>query len=80
MDHFDFEILQGDRKIAARSERLADARLIWPKIIELARSVGEAGDRIRVINGAGEVTVRMGVKAARLMAENPAAIQKMTRQ
>jgi len=80
VERYDFEILKGDRKIAARMVALADARSMWPSVVAFARDFGQPGDRIRVTNQAGEVTVRIGVAAARLMGEDHAAEREMTCQ
>ena len=69
MERYDLEVLKGDGQIAARSVALADARAVWLQISDFARNFGKQGDRIRVINAAGEVTISIGVAAARMMAE-----------
>ena len=71
MEVYDFEVLRGDELIAsARSIAISEPRAAWPKVLELAANVGDAGCRILVRNQAREAVISIGVNAAREMAGN----------
>src|SRR5271155_5213585 len=66
MTTYTLNVLKGDETIAAfQSVFLVNSRAIWPKVAELAWSVGEAGGQIRVTDQAGSVVVLVGVNSAR---------------
>ena len=66
MTTYNFNVLNGDETVAAiQSVILGNSRAIWPKVAELAWSVGEAGGQIRVTDQAGSVVVLVGVNSAR---------------
>jgi hypothetical protein len=66
MTTYNFNVLNGDETIAAlQSVVLVNSRAIWPKVAELAWSVGEAGGQIRVTDQAGSVVALVGVNSAR---------------
>ena len=66
MTTYNFNVLNGDETVAAiQSVILGNSQAIWPKVAELAWSVGEAGGQIRVTDQAGSVVVLVGVNSAR---------------
>ena len=66
MNTYNFNVLNRDETVAAiQSVILGNSRAIWPKVAELAWSVGEAGGQIRVTDQAGSVVVLVGVNSAR---------------
>jgi hypothetical protein len=66
MQHYDFVVLKDDETIAARkSIALSDLKAAWSHVTDLARTIGEPGSRIRVINPTGEVEILAGVTIAR---------------
>ena len=65
MNIYNFNVLNRDETVAAiQSVILGNSRAIWPKVAELAWSVGEAGGQIRVTDRAGSVVVLVGVNSA----------------
>jgi hypothetical protein len=66
MQRYDFEVLKGDRTIAAeRSIMLRNTRAAWPKIAELAKTVHTPGCFIRVKDQSGDTVILIGVASAR---------------
>jgi hypothetical protein len=66
MNTYNFNVLKRDETVAAiQSFSLGNSRAIWPKVAELAWSVGEVGGQIRVTDQAGSVVVLVGVNSAR---------------
>jgi protein-disulfide isomerase-like protein with CxxC motif len=65
VEHYDFEVLEGDKAIAAVwSVALQNPKAIWPRIADLAREVYAPGRKIRVTNQLGEMVILIGVAAA----------------
>lgn len=80
MNTYNFSVLNRDETVAAmQSVVVGNSRAIWPKVAELAWSVGEAGGQIRVTDQAGSVVVLAGVNSARRVSFSNAASGKSSR-
>jgi hypothetical protein len=61
-----FNVFNRDQTVAAnQSVIFSNARAVWPKVTELAWSIGESGGQIKVTDQAGQVVVLVGVNSAR---------------
>ena len=66
MGAYDFEVLKDGALIAAEQAiALPDASAAWPKIVELAKTFDEPGDKIRVRDEDGGIVILIGVAALR---------------
>jgi len=66
VEYFDFEVLCGEHLISSEtSVPLHSTRAAWPKIVEIARGLDQAGCRIRVREHAGDTVILIGAAAAR---------------
>jgi hypothetical protein len=62
-DRHDFEVLSGDGTIAAVQSIIVDRNVLWPRIVELAKSHA-LGCRIRVTDQSGAMVALVGVATA----------------
>ena len=61
-----FDVFNRDLTVAANQSFVcSNSRKVWPKVTELAWSVGETGGQIKVTDQAGRVVVLVGVNSAR---------------
>src|SRR5271167_3274869 len=75
MNTYNFNVLNRDQTVAAiQSVVLGNSGAIWPKVAELAWSVGEAGGQIRVTDPAGSVVALVGVNSARRVSRFSTAV------
>ena len=62
-DRHDFEVLSGDGTIAAAQSIIVDPKVLWPRIVELAKAHAR-GCRIRVTDQSGAMVALVGVATA----------------
>jgi hypothetical protein len=61
-----FNVFNRDQTIAAnQSVAFWNLQAVWPKVTELAWSIGESGGQIKVTDQSGRVVVLVGVNSAR---------------
>jgi hypothetical protein len=61
-----FDVFNRDQTVIANQFVIfSNSRAVWPKVTELAWSIGESGGQIKVTDQAGRVVVLVGVNSAR---------------
>ena len=74
MPRYTFEVCAGPVVLVRQAGiELADRNAVWDHIACLARSTGEAGARVTVRDGRGEIVVCIGLWTVRHLLRQPAA-------
>ncbi len=74
MGSYEVNVLRKDQTVAAyQAIVVSHSRALWPRVAELAWSVGESGGQIRVIDHAGELVILVGVDSARRSFARPSS-------
>jgi hypothetical protein len=61
-----FDVFDRDQTVASnQSVVVCNSQAVWPKVTELAWSIGKSGGQIKVTDQAGQVVVLVGVNSAR---------------